>query len=161
MNIPALKVRNKSPNQYLPATFIHPLAQGNFRSAVAPNSPGETDLGVWNIYANSDFPHPQVALRNMLCHIEGGQCAKDILLKRSIAAFKTPTLRDLGQSAPYLHTGEKDTLEEVLHFYRNMSALAKKGKIRAGDPRLKDITLTEKDSVTLIAFLKSLNEDYE
>lgn len=34
-----------------------------------------------------------------------------------IGAFKTPSLRNLLQSAPYMHTGEFSTLEEVINHY--------------------------------------------
>ena len=32
-------------------------------------------------------------------------------------AFKTPTLRNIGLTAPYFHTGAKPTLEDVVDFY--------------------------------------------
>jgi cytochrome c peroxidase len=34
-----------------------------------------------------------------------------------MGAFKTPTMRDAGQRAPYLHTGAEKTLEDVVRFY--------------------------------------------
>ena len=45
-----------------------------------------------------------------------GRSASDAL-RGVIGFFKTPGLRDLGQSGPYLHTGKKRELEEVLEFY--------------------------------------------
>ena len=34
-----------------------------------------------------------------------------------IGAFKTPTLRDVGKTAPYMHDGSIATLEEVVEYY--------------------------------------------
>ena len=36
------------------------------------------------------------------------------LLDGAVALFKTPGLRDLGHSGPYLHDGSADTLEDVV-----------------------------------------------
>ncbi len=33
------------------------------------------------------------------------------------AAFKTPTLREVARTAPYMHDGSLATLEDVLEFY--------------------------------------------
>ncbi|RME63961.1 MAG: cytochrome-c peroxidase, partial [Nitrospirae bacterium] len=35
-------------------------------------------------------------------------------------AFKTPTLRNVAERAPYMHAGQFATLHDVLHFYRDM-----------------------------------------
>lgn len=71
--------------------------------------------------------------------------------------FKTPTLRNIEKTAPYMHDGRFKTLEEVLEFYntgfhyhenldKNL-ALAKKGR------------LTEQDKQDIIAFLKTLTDE--
>lgn len=83
------------------------------------------------------------------------------LLLKTIATFKTPGLRDLAQSAPYLHTGGKDTFKDVIEFYRGMSNLARAGKLRNGDPEIARINLTPKDVPPLQAFLRALTEDYD
>jgi cytochrome c peroxidase len=75
--------------------------------------------------------------------------------------FKTPSLRGLAFSGPYLHTGRKDTLESVLRFYIRMCSLARAGKLRNSSPELSGIFLTDEDIAPLVAFLRSLNEDYE
>lgn len=67
-------------------------------------------------------------------------------------AFKTPTLRNIAASAPYMHDGGAKTLEDVIEFYD-------KGGIK--NPNLsneiKPLNLTAKDKADLAAFLKSLN----
>jgi cytochrome c peroxidase len=74
---------------------------------------------------------------------------------------KTPTLRDLGQTEPYLHTGQMDTIEDTLHFYIQVVALAKAHQLRSGDPALTDVNINESDIPALSSFLRSLNEDYD
>lgn len=90
-----------------------------------------------------------------------GRCNADNLLPKTIALFKTPGLRDLGHSAPYMHTGQFDSLEQIVGFYRIASDLARRAQLRNGDRELNGIILTEADVAPLTAFLESLNEDYE
>jgi cytochrome c peroxidase len=115
---------------------------------------------LWNVFANGDHPAPQESLRLMLLG-EGATKPDEELLPRTIALFKTPSLRGLTFSDPYLHTGRKDTIEEVLEFYIEMSRLARAGKLRNAAPELSGIFLKEEDIAPLAAFLRSLNEDYE
>ncbi len=67
-------------------------------------------------------------------------------------AFKTPTLRNIAASAPYMHDGSAKTLEDVIEFYD-------KGGIK--NPHLsneiKPLNLTAKEKADLVAFLKSLS----
>lgn len=181
--VPELAVRNADPNTWLPATERHPEAAEPFRRLPSAEVPTHTDLGVWNLYANADFPGPQQRLQRLLCTAQraeaplllarelrkldlGGlrrlrSCQPAELLNASIARFKTPGLRDLGHSAPYLHTGNLDTLAGVVQFYREVSALARDGRLRNGAAELNDLHLDTEDVEPLVAFLKALNEDYE
>src|SRR5207253_2429241 len=38
---------------------------------------------------------------------------------RYIGAFRTPSLRNLSRTRPYMHDGQKETLFDVLHYYAN------------------------------------------
>lgn len=66
-------------------------------------------------------------------------------------AFKTPSLRNVSQTAPYLHDGSLDTLEEVIAFY------AEGGN---ANPWLSDLIepldLDEQEQADLVAFLEAL-----
>ncbi len=157
--IPGLRARNAHPDAYLPATPNHPQALGPFRSIPGLPQPGLTDLGVWNVYANPDLPRPQLRLQAQLC--ERFFCAPDEVLTRAVARFKTPGLRDLGHSGPYLHTGRAGSLEGVLGLYAEFSALARAGTMRNPAPELKGMALAGPDIAALAAFLRALNEDYE
>jgi hypothetical protein len=60
-----------------------------------------------------------------------------------------------------MHTGQFDTVEDIVNFYRGVSNQARAGTLRNGDPRLQGVALTAADVASLAAFLKSLNEDYQ
>jgi len=158
--IPNLEARNAGFDDCLPASHAHAQARGPFRSVPSKSRPGDADLGVWNVFGNPDLPKPQAALREMLGR-DRPDGAAAALLERAIARFKTPGLRDLGHSAPYLHTGRAGTLEDVLAHYVEFSARARAGTMRNPDPRISGIVLTAGDLPDLAAFLRSLNEDYE
>jgi cytochrome c peroxidase len=161
--IPTLAQRSANPQAFLPATDAHPSYQEPFRAIPSVDNPLLADLGVWNIFANPDFPAPQAKIRAILCAEHGPQACPDdsTLLDETIARFKTPSLRDLGHSAPYMHNGQFDTLEAVIRFYIGVAAQARQGTLRNGAAALQGIVLTEADIVPLVAFLKSLNEDYQ
>lgn len=67
-------------------------------------------------------------------------------------AFKTPTLREIEHTAPYMHDGSLKTLEEVVEHYN-------KGGIKNPwlDERLKPLNLTKQDKSDLVAFMKALS----
>jgi cytochrome c peroxidase len=157
--IPDLATRDANFDVFLPPTATHPQARGPFLAVPSLDTPGFTDLGLWNVFANPDSPAPQEKIEEVLFHLHG-RLSKDELLIKTIAAFKTAGLRDLGQSAPYLHTGGKDTLSEVLQFYIDMSALVRTGQMRNPDSEIGRIRLTPDDIAPLRSFLRALNEDY-
>lgn len=158
--IPDLRTRNRSPETWLPPSPAHPQARGPFLSVPAADRPGETDLGLWNVFANPAHPRPQARLRRILCD-DDDRCRRAALLEEAIARFKTPGLRDLGHSGPYLHTGQADTLEQVVGLYGRFAALARAGTMRNPAPQLAGIALVPDDVRALAAFLRALNEDYE
>jgi len=76
--------------------------------------------------------------------------------------FKTPSLRNIELTGPYMHDGRLATLEEVVEHYSTkvlahpyLSAHMKNGN---GEPRHLD--LTPEESAALVAFLKTLT-DYD
>jgi cytochrome c peroxidase len=174
--IPGLLERLVHYDRFMPATQRHPDALEPFRAAAA-DAPGRTDLGLWNIAFNPEFPTPQRRIQRLLCRAEQARaaaadsqrpaphdlfsCWPNKLLERSVAAFKTPGLRDPGHSAPYMHNGGLDSLEAVIEQYRGVADLARSGQLRNGDPALQDIVLAAEDVAPVAAFLRALNEDYE
>ena len=169
LRIPDLSARLVTPDEDLPATREHPDATGRFRAPARAGAPGETDLGVWNVFANADFPKPQSRIFRVLCRdvagsdaaVLDGMCSRATLLPRAIARFKTPGLRDLGHSGPYMHNGAFDTLVSVVEMYRTTSDLMRAHRLRNGGPEIADVRLSTGDIDALVAFLRALNEDYE
>jgi cytochrome c peroxidase len=77
---------------------------------------------------------------------------------QDLGKFKTPTLRNIEKTAPYMHDGRFGTLEKVLDHYSN-------GVLASAtlDPLLNQngelgITLSETNKKQLIAFLKTLTD---
>ncbi len=66
-------------------------------------------------------------------------------------SFKTPTLRNVALTPPYMHNGAFKTLKEVIEFYNKGG-----GNVPNKDKALKPLNLTEKEKKALIAFLKAL-----
>lgn len=160
--IPNLAQRNADPAPYLPASAAHPAWQGVFRSVPTASDPVATDLGAWSILANPDVPGRQADLRATLCRVAPvADCADDAaLLPLAIGSFKTPGLRDLSHSAPYLHTGREPTLPDVMRFYQRTSTAARAGTLRNADARLVPMQIEDADVDSISRFLKALNEDY-
>ncbi len=64
-------------------------------------------------------------------------------------AFKTPTIRNVALSAPYMHDGSQKTLEEVVEWY------AKGGHPNPNlDEKVKKLNLTDQDKADLVEFMK-------
>ncbi len=158
--VPDLATRSADYDAYLPITTIHPSATERFRHAAVAGSPQYADLGLWNMYLNPDIPNPQANLSSVVCaNIQN--CAVDQGLATTIAQFKTPTLRDLEDSAPYFHNGSKLTFTDVVTFYINSSQLARQGQLRNAPPEFQGMSISSSDVAALTAFLASLTEDYD
>ena len=66
-------------------------------------------------------------------------------------AFKTPTLREVARTAPYMHDGSLPTLEAVVEFYD------KGGRPNPQlDREMTALRLSADDRAALVAFLKAL-----
>ena len=87
-------------------------------------------------------------------------CAVDQGLPSTIAQFKTPTLRDLEDSAPYFHNGSKLKLSDVIQFYVTSSQLSREGLLRNPPAEFQSTSIDQDDVPPLAAFLVSLTEDY-
>jgi cytochrome c peroxidase len=68
--------------------------------------------------------------------------------------FKTPTLRNVERTPPYMHGGHFETLEEVVEFYAELDGRATVGH---REESLEPFELTESEKDDLVAFLESLN----
>ncbi|HMS83853.1 MAG TPA: cytochrome c peroxidase [Nitrospira sp.] len=69
-----------------------------------------------------------------------------------MGAFKTPTLREVARTAPYMHDGRFRTLDEVVNFYNH-------GGVNNPhqDPTMKPLFLSDEEREDLVTFLKNLS----
>ncbi|MBO0359667.1 cytochrome C peroxidase [Hymenobacter sp. BT186] len=73
-------------------------------------------------------------------------------------AFKTPTVRNTARTAPYMHNGVYQTLEQVLDFY-NKGGGAGLGLTVPNQTLAEDrLNLSAAEQQAIIAFLKALND---
>ena len=70
-------------------------------------------------------------------------------------AFKTPGLREIGRSAPYMHDGSLATLADVVRHYE--SGIVERPTLSKDLPR--GLTLTDAERADLIAFLGTLTSE--
>jgi cytochrome c peroxidase len=70
-----------------------------------------------------------------------------------LSTFKVPTLRNVEYSAPYMHNGQFNTLEEVVEHYNTGGA-----DHRNKNAVLKPLQLSTQEKEDLVAFLKSLSD---
>jgi cytochrome c peroxidase len=97
-------------------------------------------LGRW-----SDDPTGTAAVKTR--HVEGTHA--------SFGQFKTPTLRNLGHTAPYMHDGRYATLRDVVRHYSELDM----ERIHVhGESLLRPLRLSPSESDELLAFLVSLTD---
>lgn len=99
-----------------------------------------TDNGYRNLGVGLDKPDPDLG-RFLVTNNEEDR-----------GRFKTPTLREITYTGPYMHDGRFQTLEEVIDFYD-------RGGIKNPqlDPEMRPLNLTAAEKADLLALLKSFN----
>jgi cytochrome c peroxidase len=76
------------------------------------------------------------------------------VVDHSLPAVRTPSLRDVARTAPYMHDGRFSTLEEVLRFYSESAGVDSGGD---GEVPLRPLGLSERAIADLEAFLSTLD----
>jgi cytochrome c peroxidase len=102
--------------------------------------PAFTDEAYHNVGAGMDKPNPDFGRYNVTKVAQDKGC------------FKTPTLRQIAETYPYLHDGSATSLEEVVEFY-NRGGIPNPNL----DEKIKPLNLTGAEKHDLVAFLKSLS----
>jgi len=109
--------------------------------AICHAEPLFTDGRFANIGIGMDQPNPDLGRYNVTKN------------PRDWGSFKTPPLRDVEHTAPYMHDGSHATLEEVVEYYD-----------RGGIPNKnlypimrKPLGMTDQEKQELVSFLKALN----
>src|SRR5262249_42062747 len=107
-------------------------ANPDFKVIGVPKMPGQPD----------DFGRSE---------IEGGEPYKN--------AFKVPTLRNVALTAPYMHNGRFQTLEEVIDFYSNGGGHGEGLQLPNLDDKIRQFKLSDQEKRDLIAFLYALTDE--
>jgi cytochrome c peroxidase len=98
----------------------------------------------------SDNGFHNIGLKEPNGEVDVGRYAQRAV-KVAYGAFRTPSLRDVALTAPYMHNGAYRTLEEVVDHYD-----------RGGDvkehlsPNMEPLNLTAQEKADLVAFMRSL-----
>ncbi len=79
---------------------------------------------------------------------------KETKIDADRGAFKTPTLRNIAKTAPYMHDGSQKTLKEVVDFY-----VGGGNSNPHRDKEIKELKLTARDREDLVEFMKALTGD--
>ncbi|MBL4771855.1 MAG: hypothetical protein JKY61_12125 [Planctomycetes bacterium] len=90
-------------------------------------------------------------------HTEGQRAQRTERLKTGSeqwGEFKTPSLRNLVERAPYMHQGQFETLEDVVDFYDTRENSV--GQSHHQEQILKPLGLTKEQRSDLLAFLRAL-----
>lgn len=102
-------------------------------------------------FSDSDFHNLGVGMKAKTPDLGRYEVTK---AEKDKGAFKTPTLRNLADTAPYMHDGSEKTLREVVEFYN------RGGEKNAWlDGRIHPLGLTAKEIDDVVAFLDALNGD--
>jgi len=115
------------------------LFNGKAHCTPCHSGPLFSDQSFHNLGAGMDLPKPDLGRFDH---------TKD---PADTGRFKTPTLRNIDQTPPYLHTGAEKTLMDVVEFYD-------RGGIRNShlDPLMVPLGLTRGEKEDLVEFLKAL-----
>jgi cytochrome c peroxidase len=75
----------------------------------------------------------------------------------SLGGFKTPTLRNIAVTAPYMHDGSLQTLKEVVEHYNNGGVTNPGDRVNAFlSGGIRPLNLTEEEIDDLVAFMETL-----
>lgn len=117
------------------------LFKGKARCILCHNGPNFTDNQFHNLGVPQVGPLKEDLGRYNVTRLDGDK-----------GAFKTPTLRSVAETAPYMHDGAFTTLEEVVGF------LDQGGGANPNlSPLIKKLLLTQEEKADLVAFLKALS----
>lgn len=102
------------------------------------------NTGLYNVAGLLSYPAPNVGIYEFT------------KVPADVGKFKTPTLRNIALTAPYMHDGSVPTLDAVLGHY---SAGGRGHDNPNKDPLIGGFTLSKQDRADLVAFLESLTDE--
>jgi cytochrome c peroxidase len=142
------------------ASFVRTIRSGDSRfdrytagQLNAINALEKAGLAVFRGKGNCSTCHPGPNFTDEQFHNTGVAWRDGVLADRGAAMgkFKTPTLREVARTAPYMHDGSLMTLEDVIEFY---SGGGRPNPNLDAEIRPRNFTAEEKRA--LLAFLQTL-----
>lgn len=111
------------------------------------------NIGLYNLAGPLSYPSPNLGIYEYTHQLD------------DVGKFKTPTLRNIALTAPYMHDGSVKTLDDVLDIYA-AGGRATVGSAHGGDgsknankdPLIRGFKLSAEDRADLIAFVDSLTD---
>jgi len=111
------------------------------------------NTGLYNLSGNGGYPVANTGL-----HKHTGR-------SDDMGRFRTPSLRNIALTAPYMHDGSIDTLDEVLEFYSRGGRKIEKGALAGDGARnpfkssfVRGFSLSRTEKREVVSFLKSLTD---
>lgn len=120
-----------------------------FNGTVPPNF-GHTEAEILGTPATSDTLHPEM----------DRDPGKFALYKKDLHkfAFKTPTLRNIALTAPYMHNGVYASLEEVIDFYNRGGGQGLGFDLPTQTLPADQLELSRNEKESLLAFMQTLTD---
>ncbi len=133
----------------------HPMSESATRGWEIFFNPKKGDCAA--CHAGANFTDEQYHNLGVGMDADGPDLGRHAISKvdKEQGAFKTPTIRNIEFTAPYMHDGSQKTLEEVVEWYA-----------KGGHPnpylsdKIKKLDLTDQDKKDLVAFMKALSGDF-
>ncbi|MEI6949061.1 cytochrome c peroxidase [Paraflavisolibacter sp. H34] len=115
-----------------------------------PPSSDKSEVEVLGVPATPDTLHPRLDADEGRFNVFGAELQRH--------AFKTPTLRNIALTAPYMHNGVYRTLEEVVDFYNRGGGAGLGLKVDNQTLPRSPLHLSALEKQALVAFLKTLTD---
>jgi cytochrome c peroxidase len=114
----------------------------------------ESKAGCWKCHSGANFTDGQFHNTGVSWGREPSDAGRFLVTRREVdrGKFRTPSLRAVARTAPYMHDGSMASLEEVLEFYNRGG-----GKNRNLDSVIAPLGLSPQEMQSLLAFLHALS----
>ena len=134
--------------------------EGDFSALTAPQRNGmwlfESRAGCWRCHSGPNFTDDRFHNTGVAWASEPRDLGRFLVTGEEAdrGAFKTPGLRSVSRTAPYMHDGSMATLADVVRFYNE-------GGIKNAhlDEVIKPLNLTDEEQRFLVAFLEALDSE--
>jgi len=80
-------------------------------------------------------------------------------MEELLFAFKTPTIRNIEKTAPYMHNGVYKTLDEVVEFYYKGGGVGIGINLPFQSLPFDSLSLNQNEKKAIVSFMKSLKDD--